>query len=313
MEYEKNPDKKITIVVASCDLYEDAWMPFFRLIEKHWSECTYNKVLITEEKEFQCDFMKVKSEKTGKDMSWTERVKSTLSKIESEYIFFFLEDFFLMQKVNQEAVDSAIALMDCNKNIGVINFYPGSSKENYTDICKPDFKKVSINQPYRTKVMVGLWRKEYFERLLYGKEDPWTYERESSIRSIFAGYDVYMQDYKTSRPIFLYYVNPKDGMGITRSKWLKKNREYFISQGIYDVEYDKLGIIEEDVTYTKTQKEDNERRSMKHKEYIQSLSGLSKLKEIIYDFKHKYIIKKFKIDKVKKYYKYWKYYKTKRK
>ena len=52
-------DNSVTILVSSCDLYEDAWYPFFKLLKIQWPECEqYRIVLNTETKTYNPDFIK---------------------------------------------------------------------------------------------------------------------------------------------------------------------------------------------------------------------------------------------------------------
>ena len=49
----------VTILVNSCDKYEDAWEPFFKLFSIQWPECPYKIILNTESKNFSCDYLSV--------------------------------------------------------------------------------------------------------------------------------------------------------------------------------------------------------------------------------------------------------------
>ena len=84
----------VTILVNSCDLYEDAWDPFFRLLKIQWPDCAYPVILNTETKEYHCDFMDVRTVKSGKKRSWSARLKYALDQIETRFVLFSLEDFF---------------------------------------------------------------------------------------------------------------------------------------------------------------------------------------------------------------------------
>ena len=84
-------------------------------------------------------------------------------------------------------------------------------------------------------------------KLLYEDETPWQYERESHIRSMFAGYKIIRQNYSLYPPIFTYCLDHDIGIGVTSRKWLKNNKPFFESLGITDVNYDRLGIMTDDV------------------------------------------------------------------
>ena len=80
----------VTILVNSCDKYEDAWEPFFRLFHMQWPDCPYKIILNTESKTFLCDYISVETIHTCECNTWTERVKKALSKIDTEFVLFFL-------------------------------------------------------------------------------------------------------------------------------------------------------------------------------------------------------------------------------
>ena len=42
--------KKCSLLINTCDNYEDTWIPFFSLLSNYWGECPYSIYLNTEEK-----------------------------------------------------------------------------------------------------------------------------------------------------------------------------------------------------------------------------------------------------------------------
>lgn len=253
----KKEKQEVTILVNSCDLYEDAWYPFFKLLSIQWPDCPYKAVLNTETKIYNCPFFDVTSIPTGKELSWTGRLKYVLNQIESEYVLFFLEDFFLLTPVRVEAFNKALEILKNNDDVGMIHFVPS---ELSSEVPKYDLENCFPELPvkkrtFRTRVAVSLFRKEYFLRLLYGDENPWQYERESHFRSMFAGYKIYRQNYSLYPPTFSYILNHDAGIGITSRKWLKNSKMFFESMGIFDVNYDRLGILT-DTEVSKKEKED---------------------------------------------------------
>lgn len=85
----------VTIIVNSCDKYECAWEPFFKLFKINWPECeSFNIILNTEEKKYECDFLKINTVPGGKEITWSKRLKNVLVNINTEYILFFFRGFF---------------------------------------------------------------------------------------------------------------------------------------------------------------------------------------------------------------------------
>lgn len=261
--------KDCTILVNSCDLYEDSWYPFLKLLQINWPDCPYDVVLNTETKKYDCPFMNVKTINTGTDLSWTARLRYALSQIDTEYVLFFLEDFFLQSPVKTEAFEKALEIIKADDEIGLMQFTPVEKEmpvpQNDLEGC---FYELPIRKrTLRTRVAVSLFRKDYFLKLLYKDENPWQYERESHTRSLVAGYKIYRQDYSKYAPAFHYTIDYTMGIGITARKWLEKTKPLFESFGIYDVNYENLGILDEQ-TKQKIEKDKNDIKKVGFKEWF---------------------------------------------
>ena len=50
----------VTFLISSCDKYEDAWHPFFKLLHVHGGAINYPIVLNTETKSYSSDFFDVR-------------------------------------------------------------------------------------------------------------------------------------------------------------------------------------------------------------------------------------------------------------
>lgn len=295
----------VTVLVNSCDLYEDTWYPFFKLLQIQWPDCPYRIVLNTETKKYNCPFMNVETINSGNGLSWTARLKYVLNKIDSKYVLFFLEDFFLQKEVEKDAFSKALSIIEQNDDVGLIHFTPVEKQmpvpENDLENC---FYELPVRKrTLRTRVAVSLFRKDYFLKLLYKDENPWQYERESHIRSMFAGYKIIRQDYSLYQPTFYYTLDHDIGIGVTSRKWLKNNKAFFESMGIYDVNYDRLGIMTDEIKEEiQSQKTDIKKIGFKEWFY-QKVTHPIKRK-----IRHLWIVQD--IMNAKKYLKYKKYYKN---
>ena len=283
-------NKDVTILVNSCDKYEDAWEPFFRLLKIQWPDCPYDIVLSTETKTYECDFFNVKTINCDKTLSWSSRLKYTLSQIDTDYVLFFLEDFFLLEKVQTDIFNLALELIKSNKEIGLITFNKRRYGASFPE--QPDYAKCFIELDKtvlnRTNVLVGLWKKSCYEKLVFDNEDPWQYEKNSNIRSRYAGFKVYTQNYEVSHPAFRYCMNPADGYGITCGKWLNKNREFFEANGILNVNYDNLGVFEQTITYEGIQNENTlkkEHANQIKKAILKDQKLFFRIKEFLFNIK----------------------------
>ena len=148
--------KNVTILVQSCDMYEDAWEPFFRLWHIFWEDCPYRIVLCTEEKQYKCDFMDVETINTGNGLSWSARLRYALDRIDSKYVLFSIDDFFLTEKVNIEIFGKALELMENDKSIGLVSFNRKKNSMVFpesNDMSKC-FTEIVGRKVYRTNVLI---------------------------------------------------------------------------------------------------------------------------------------------------------------
>jgi hypothetical protein len=241
-------NKDVTILVNSCDKYESVWDPFFRLLKIQWPECqNYKIVLNTETKVYNCDFLNIETICSGTKLTWSQRLKKVLARIDSDYVLYFLEDFFLQDKVSEIALLEAIDFIKKNKNIGYLGLKYNSTRvfkdENQKIPEEHFFEKDLVCYMNRVNSMTALWRKDYLISLLRNHETPWEFELYGSVRSRRKPEKVMVTNNLNGDfpPIFVYEVDPVYGYAINGGKWLPKNKELFDKFGI-EVNYDDLGI-----------------------------------------------------------------------
>lgn len=238
----------LTILVNSCDKYEDAWEPFFKILKLQWPECEqYKFVLNTETKVYNCDFLNVETVCGGKERTWSQRLKYALEHIDSDYILYLLEDFFLLEKVSNETFEEALKLIQSGNDIGYIGLKYQKKREyrnpddedNSVRFIEKD-KVVSVN---RINSMSALWNKKWLLSLIREHETPWEFELYGSERSRRTPEKVLIINNSDGccPCVFNYNVDIHYGHGITCGKWLPKNVELFEQYGI-KVNFDNLGI-----------------------------------------------------------------------
>lgn len=238
--------KDITIIVSSCDKFKDAWEPFFILLDKYWSNHPRKIFLNSESVSYSGSFQNVRTVLNTHNESWSERIRNTVKQVDTEYVLFFLEDYFIWDYVNEEVFDEAYSLIKDEK-VGAVVFHGVSLDEKYN--TRFNTEKVFVEQDKsiisRLHVVVSLFHKDYFLKLLCENENPWRYERESYARSLALGKKVLAQNYGCSKPCFLYYLKPRDNIGINQGKWLKDTIPMFEKNGITSIDYCNLGVYEE--------------------------------------------------------------------
>lgn len=236
----------ITIIVNSCDKYEDAWNPFFKIFKDEWPECSYPVILNTEYKAYDCPYMNVKTVCTGSENSWTARVRKIVSETDTKYYLLILEDFFFLSPVNNSLFEKSFELMKNDESIGFLEYDPrgcGIHGEKKLNEMFYEWKKHKV----RVNAELALWRREFLLEMLFLDVDPWRFELNSAICSLYSKYKSAYVSHEYS--IFDYSINPKYGYGITAGKWLNKNEELFKKHSV-DVNFNNIGVMKSDVTYS---------------------------------------------------------------
>lgn len=276
--------KKVTILVNSCDLYEDAWEPCLKLFKIQWPNCPYDFVFNSETKEYSGEAENVRTVCFNKQGTWTERFRYVLEQIDSPYVLFTLEDYFLLNKVNSEVFEKAVSVMDNNAEVGMICLSHtdriGVKADGYED---DNFYSRVINEKCMIWCRICLYRREYLLKLLRDHETIWEFEQYASYRAKKLNY-IILQQNNNDAECFTFKVKIEEGYGITQRKWLPKNIELFEKHGIR-VNYDRLGIFSPPALSEKTQ-----------------ITKSNNVKEMLYSIKH--AIKVIKRKAKKKYRKF---------
>lgn len=185
---------RISMILSSCDKYEDLWYPFCYQLVANWPEFNMPIYLGTESKHFSFTGLDIRCPLSGGEIyrQWSERLLQLLKKIDDEYILFMLDDFWLTEKVDVAKFNRVFSYMRDNKNIGFICllheekfFLKGEIRDKITASEYEDLNEWKKGLPFRITTQAGLWRKKYLIKLLRSHESAWYFETRATWRSKF--------------------------------------------------------------------------------------------------------------------------------
>lgn len=230
--------RDVSILINTCDKYEDAWYPFFELMKKYWQDCPHKVFLNTETKQYHhqgLNLIVLNLPKELGDVSWGKRIKSCLERIDSKFVILLLEDFFLQEPVDTEELNRCVDLMESDCRYAAIYF---KQIDGFTDVYNKDprYFLMSENIMYKLNLQAGLWRKTDLEALIGDEDSPWSFEFVAQNR--LEGQDkIFLcsragthYDYKGA--VFPYLTGRSTGYGIWTGKWLWNNDKLFKKNGI---------------------------------------------------------------------------------
>lgn len=223
-------NNKMTLVVASCDAYEDVWSACSRSIELYWPDRDCETVLVTETKDAPEHSVFDRAIKVD-EKKWTKRLYKAIEKIETDYIFFMLEDLFSTIKIDQEVIIETMSFLEDNPDVGVV--YMESCGED--SFRKPQrvghYYEIPYGVAYRSICAPSIWDKGYLKQVMDCDLSAWEFERRRTFDVVTAEKRVLTLDKDNWKRL-------TSAGGIHQGKWMREMRKYSERIGV-DIDYDR--------------------------------------------------------------------------
>jgi hypothetical protein len=210
--------KNLCLLVSTFDAYSACWKPFLHGLKKYWPGHP-NLYFLTNFKDVEgCQTIKV-----GADKGWSGNLLYALGQIDTPYVLYAQEDYWLKRPVVAENILAYLALME--KDLAdYIRLYPAPPP----DLPFPGDERLGIIAPdaaYRASCQLALWRKTILMELLDPHESGWTFEVEGSRRSCRYG-DRFLS--VNARRHGVDYVFT----AVVSGEWIPEAYEYARAEGI---------------------------------------------------------------------------------
>jgi len=187
----------VSLVIGTCDSYDFLWDNFKTLEERYLPFKKCPRIAFTETKDFGEGY--ITSNSKG---PWSNRLLAALEKVETEYTFFVLEDYFFTKHISEQDIDTIVYVLDSLKKdkfmlATALRHY---HLHNYLDIPKMDLFGTAFFQhpesPYLTSIQPAVWRTSYLKSVVKEDWTPWDLEVEGSkdAQHVGAGNMVYHVD-----------------------------------------------------------------------------------------------------------------------
>jgi hypothetical protein len=171
------PYENLTILISSFDKYAACWPPFCHGLNKYWPQHPDRVWFITNHLDAPCG----KSLKLGEDQGWAANLLQALSLIETEFILYCQEDYWIKQPVPDPLIQDYLAHLEGDR-VDYIRLYPAPGPDRPWD-ADHRLGVIDINAKYRTSLQMALWRKTTLLELLNPDESPWDFEVKGTKRS----------------------------------------------------------------------------------------------------------------------------------
>jgi hypothetical protein len=179
-------DNQLTVFVNTSDNFEDCWNPFFKLFSIYWPNCPFLIVLNTETKDYSYPGLNIRCTKVSdgehKRLGWSECLMRALDSIQTPYILYLQEDYFLDAPVNERIFFKLLDEMK-RTNLDVVQLFESSKLTQSKTIESKLILELSSKAKWRLSLQAGIWKKSFLRSHVRVHESPWQLESYGSFRT----------------------------------------------------------------------------------------------------------------------------------
>ncbi|MFK5882355.1 MAG: hypothetical protein QM482_09090 [Sulfurospirillum sp.] len=165
---------KINVLIASYSKASDIWYITDHFKNKYWKPDLQITLGANGEdrKEFEPEGWNYIN--NGEDISFSKSLMSYLESINEEYFILMLDDFMILEKVNNNLIKKAFKFIK-SKNGVYLRLTPNPKGDTKID---NDFSRIDVKSyvPYITSLQMAIWKKEFLIQLLSYNFSPWEFE-----------------------------------------------------------------------------------------------------------------------------------------
>lgn len=238
-----------SILINTCDKFEDCWDPFFKLWSLYWKDCKGTVYLNTEYKDYSfpnLDIISVKGCSThgipkNKRATWSQCLKWAIEIMDTELILYLQEDYFLNGKVKNEMLEHYLKYMADHPEIPCIQLTTDGipvreiyDKKEHLHYSNPKhFSYVSCQ--------ASIWRKDILTKLIREHESAWNFEWWGSKRAYYLGikFLTLNHDWLKDGNDIIPYIKT----GVIGGKWYHPVVDLFNKHGI-QIDFSRRGFFD---------------------------------------------------------------------
>jgi hypothetical protein len=168
----------LSVLVSSFDGFSACWAPFCHGVARYWPDAPPIR-LITNFATFESG--QVTSLPVGPDRGWSDNLRVALAKVETPFVLYLQEDYWLQSPVNSAQLQHYIDLME-QHGANYLRLIPLPPPDTPCPF-EPNIGFIAAEAEYRTSLQAALWRTETLRELLVVGENAWDFELIGTPRS----------------------------------------------------------------------------------------------------------------------------------
>lgn len=167
------------VIISTCDKFSDLWDAHVLLMNQNWQD--RGRTWLVTDVPTQRTFEGIRVISAGEETEITQRLKTVLEQVQSEYILFTLDDYFLTLPIEEEALQQALRVMQVEK-LDYMRLLPNPAYRLRREGAKeiPNHPGYYIRDTaegnYKVSLYPGLWRTDFMRKTLDKPLNAWQYE-----------------------------------------------------------------------------------------------------------------------------------------
>jgi hypothetical protein len=209
---------ELTIVVNTCDAYHDVLDIFFHAFNNYWPNCPYPVVINAESHAYDYKAgVHNHLSLTGVD-DWGDRLLSTLSSLDTDFVLMLYDDFILDASVSNERVGVALQLLKSQAE-AVVTYLINTSLPLDPRSSGSIFLPLKDGVNYCLNSSPAIWRRQALMGYTFIGDTPWAWEVFGSYRTWGDG-NIFYSLNPSEDDIYTY--NHTKGGAIYRGRWVRE-------------------------------------------------------------------------------------------
>jgi hypothetical protein len=234
---ESTSNHDLTIVINTCDSYQDVLGIFFHALRDFWPDCPYPVVINTESNilGYPARVHNYRSS-SGQD-DWGDRLRSTLDTIDTDFVLMLYDDFILDAPVDNKRLQAALQLLQ-SQAPAVVAYLINTALPLETTNTDSAFIRIRDKVDYRLNSAPAIWRKKALLDYTAAGDTPWAWEVFGSYKTWGDGRMFYSLNPELPD---IYPYNHAKGGAIYRGKWVREVVEQVTRQYTLKIDWSQRG------------------------------------------------------------------------
>lgn len=234
---------RMTMLVNSCDAYEDLWQPFFTLLKRYFAPLDMRILLNTESKDFRFEGLNIECVHSSA-ATYGERMTDALRRVKTEYTLLMLDDFFLREPVKMDRLHDLVRWMDADRDIVYFSSDITEALYDWEVDRYPGYRRLPVGNRYTLNMQAAVWRTDKFAEYWNHKVSPWDWEERCNVLTAAHPKDKFYCVLNEEARFLNYGYHKGQWMGICHGKWVEHDVVPFFAKEGIEIDYAKRGFVD---------------------------------------------------------------------